>query len=69
MESGVQVVTNKPCPEIVKCHVCDDNGYLEVTIDNGEEITENQWCQNCVLIEPDYDPPPIQDDEGSNHRG
>ena len=38
-----------------KCESCDDVGYLEVTIEQDKQ--ENQWCQNCIIIEPDYDPP------------
>lgn len=41
-----------------KCESCNNKGYLEVTIDNNE--IENQWCENCIIFTPDYDPPEIE---------
>ena len=43
------------------CEACEDQKYLAVCIDvteNGKNDTwENQWCQNCVIIVPDFLPP------------
>jgi len=48
-----------------KCEACNDLGHLEVCIgsdpDGSNEKWERQWCQDCVLIEPDYDPPVLGD--------
>lgn len=42
------------------CESCDNTGVLDVCIgldDNGiNDIWELQWCQNCVIIEPDHNP-------------
>ncbi len=42
-----------------QCESCEDKGYLEVTNENS--IEENQWCQNCWVIFPDYAPPKIEE--------
>jgi len=43
------------------CEACEDQGYLAVCIGMEEnkknDIWENQWCQNCIIISPDFLPP------------
>ena len=43
------------------CEDCEDQRYLAVCIgmeENGKkDIWENQWCQECIIILPDFSPP------------
>ena len=43
-----------------RCEACNGKGYLEVVIDENYNV-ENQWCENCWIILPDYDPPEIKE--------
>lgn len=46
-----------------RCNACNGQGYLEVCIgvnSDGSDAWENQWCQECHIILPDYDPPEIE---------
>lgn len=44
------------------CTACEDKGYLEVCVggDGTTDYWENQWCQECHIVMPDFLPPELK---------
>ena len=58
-ESLLQVMRDKYHNRDV-CTSCNGVGYLEVCTGNLDTDWENQWCDECWVINPDYDPPELE---------